>query len=314
MSNSANSNRFIALIDYTMAMLSSIRRPTLFDTLRLFFLGAIWGSTFIFVSILLVDFQPVSITAWRVLLAAVVLLIFVFLTRRKFPRGGRAWCYIFVVGALNSAVPFFLIGWGQQYISSAESALLMATGTFCALLVSHFSSDDERINLPRALGVSVGFIGVLVLVLWDLTQSGLGGVKGQIAVMAAGCSYAISTVISRRLTHFSSVSTSAATMLSACLYMIPLAFLLENPLPETVSITSIFSMVYLGVVATALAITVRFTIIRANGAVFMAQVGYLVPLFGVIWSALYFSDAVNLQTLVSLTLILAGIAITRKGS
>jgi drug/metabolite transporter (DMT)-like permease len=295
-------------------MLPAIRRPTGFDILRLFFVGAIWGSAFIFVSLALIDFGPVSITAWRVFLGAVVLVLIAFVTRSKFPRGTRYWCYIFVVGALNSAVPFFLISWGQQFISSAESALLMATGTFCALIVSHYTSEDERINLPRALGVTVGFIGVLVLVFWDVTESGLGGLKGQIAVMAAGCSYAISTVIARRLSHLPSISTSAGTMLSASLYMVPLAFLLENPLPVAAGSTSIFSLVFLGVVATALAITIRFTIIRANGAVFMAQVGYLVPLFGVIWSGLYFADAINLQTSLSLILILAGIAITRKGS
>jgi drug/metabolite transporter (DMT)-like permease len=295
-------------------MLAAIRRPTLFDTFRLFFVGAIWGSTFIFVSILLTDFQPISIAAWRVLLAAAVLILISFLTRSKFPRGVGHWRYVFVIGALNSAVPFFLIGWGQQFISSAESALLMAMGTFFALVVSHFTSEDERINLPRALGVSVGFMGVLVLVFWDLMEMGLGGLKGQIAVMAAGCSYALSTVIARRITHLPSISTSAATMMSASLYMVPLAFLLENPLPAEVSNTSIVSLLFLGVVATALAITIRFTIIRANGAVFMAQVGYLVPLFGVIWSGLYFADAINLQTILSLVLILAGIAITRKGN
>ena len=74
------------------------------------------------------------------------------------------------------------------------------------------------------------------------------------------------------------------------------------------------ALAYLGVVATALAMTMRFFIIRANGAVFMSLVGYLVPLFGVLWSALYFADAINLQTLVALMLILIGIALTRKGS
>lgn len=294
-------------------MLLAIRRPTLFDISRLFFVGAIWGGAFIFISIALTDFKPVSISAWRVLLAAVVLILISLLTRSRFPKDARYWRYIFVVGALNSAVPFFLISWGQQFISSAETALLMATGTFCALLVSHYTSEDERINLPRALGVSVGFLGVLILVFWDIEESGLGGLKGQIAVMIAGCSYAISTVIARRLTHLPSISTAAATMLSASIYMVPLAFLLENPLPADVSITSLLSLVYLGIIATALAVTIRFTIIRANGAVFMAQVGYLVPLFGVLWSGLYFADAINLQTLLALTLVLAGIAITRKG-
>ena len=295
-------------------MLSAIRQPTLSDVAQLIFVGAIWGGAFIFIAVALGDFGPISIAGWRVTLGAVVLLGIAVAIGQRFPRGWREWRKITLVGCLNSAIPFFLISWGQQFISSAESALLMAMGTFFALIVSHFTSDDERINLPRALGVAVGFIGVLVLVFWDIMESGPGALAGQLAVMLAGCSYAMSSIVSRRLTHLPMISTSAATLLSASLYMIPLAFVLEDPLPGSVSDSAVFALVYLGVIATALAMTLRFFIIRANGAVFMSLVGYLVPLFGVLWSALYFADAVNPQTLVALALILLGIAITRKGS
>lgn len=242
------------------------------------------------------------------------MLFIAMLISQKFPGGLRNWRFILVVGFLNSAVPFFLISWGQQYISSAESAILVAMGTFVSLLLSHFTSNDERINKSRVVGVAVGFFGVLVLVFWDLVESGAGNLWGQLAVMAAGCSYATSSVISRRLTHLPMISTSAVTLTSACLYMVPLAFVLEDPLPDNVDPSSIVALVYLGVIATALGFTVRFFIIRANGAVFMSLVGYLVPLFGVIWSGLYFADVINLQTLLSLSLIMLGIAITRRGS
>ncbi len=295
-------------------MLPAIRRPTLADVAKLTFVGAIWGGAFIFVTIALNDFGPMSIATWRVSLGASVMLFIAMLIGQKFPRGLRNWRFIIVVGFLNSAVPFFLISWGQQFISSAESAILVAMGTFVSLLLSHFTSDDERINKSRVLGVAVGFVGVLVLVFWDLVESGAGNLWGQLAVMAAGCSYATSSVISRRLTHLPMISTSAVTMSSACLYMVPLAFLLEDPLPGNVDPSSIVAIAYLGVVATALGFTVRFFIIRANGAVFMSLVGYLVPLFGVIWSGLYFADAINLQNLISLSLIMLGIAITRRGS
>ena len=295
-------------------MLSTIRRPSLFDVARLFFVGAIWGGAFIFIAVALDDFGPVSIAGWRVTLGALVLTIIALSIGQRFPRSWREWRMIVIVGCLNSAIPFFLISWGQQYISSAETAVLMAMGTFFALIVSHFTSHDERINGARALGVSVGFIGVLVLVFWDISATGLGPLAGQLAVTIAGCSYALSSIVSRRLTHLPMISTSAATMLSASLYMIPLALLLEDPFPADVADTSLFALAYLGVIATALAMTLRFFIIRANGAVFMSLVGYLVPLFGVLWSGLYFADAINLQTLLALGLILIGIAITRRGS
>jgi len=295
-------------------VLTTIRRPTPFDVSKLLFVGAIWGGAFLFVSIALNDFEPVSIAAWRVSLGALVLLVIAAVIGQQFPRGLHIWRLIFVVGFLNSAVPFFLISWGQQFISSAESAILVAMGTFVSLLLSHFTSQDERINISRVMGVAVGFVGVLVLVFWDLIESGAGNLWGQIAVMTAGCSYATSAVIARRLTHLPMISTSAVTMTGASLYLVPLAFLLEDPLPAEVASSSVIALVYLGVIATALAFTVRFFIIRANGAVFMSLVGYLVPLFGVIWSGLYFADTINLQTVISLSLIMLGIAITRRGS
>ena len=177
-------------------MLNPIRRPTLFDVARLFFVGAIWGGAFIFIALALTDFGPISIATWRVSLGAVVLVIIAVMVGQKFPRGLRNWRNVLVVGCLNSAVPFFLISWGQQFISSAETALLMAMGTFFGLVVSHFSSHDERINLSRALGVSIGFIGVLVLVLWDMIESGLGNLGGVIvAALGLGAAEQFSSFI-----------------------------------------------------------------------------------------------------------------------
>ena len=314
LSEALNTTYLVDGLIYTARMISAIRRPTSFDVGRLFFVGAIWGGAFIFIAVALDDFGPLSIAAWRVSLGAVVLLLIALAAGQRFPRALRDWRNVTIVGCLNSAIPFFLISWGQQFISSAESALLMAMGTFFALILSHYTSHDERINRARALGVTVGFIGVLVLVFWDINDSGLGELAGQLAVIVAGCSYATSSIVSRRLTHLPMLSTTAATLLGASLYMVPLAFLLENPLPTQVTDLSLLALAYLGVVATALAMTLRFFIIRANGAVFMSMVGYLVPLFGVLWSGLYFANAVNLQTLLALALILLGIAITRKGS
>ncbi|MDH3630088.1 MAG: DMT family transporter [Gammaproteobacteria bacterium] len=89
-------------------MLPAIRRPTLSDVAKLIFVGAIGGGAFIFVTIALNDFGPVSIATWRVSLGAVVMLFIAMLIGQKFPRGLRNWRNIFVVGCLNSAVPFFL--------------------------------------------------------------------------------------------------------------------------------------------------------------------------------------------------------------
>ncbi|NKB75632.1 MAG: EamA family transporter [Gammaproteobacteria bacterium] len=294
-------------------MAQKLRKASPFDVFRLVLVGAIWGAAFIFISIAIETFEPITIAAVRVALAAIILTAVSVVIRHSFPATLSDWRRVTVVGLFNSAIPFFLISWGQQYTSSAEAALLMATGTFCALLISHFTTTDERINWPRGVGVLIGFSGVFVLVVVELMQTGLGGLKGQIAVMAAGASYATSSVLARRISHLPAISTSAAIMASASCYLIPLALIFEHPLTIELNASAVLSILFLGVIATAFAFVVRFAVIRDNGAVFMAQVGYLVPLFGVLWSWLFLSEAITVQTWVALVCIVIGIAFTRKG-
>ncbi|MGI9315788.1 MAG: DMT family transporter [bacterium] len=294
--------------------MTAIRRAGALDVGKLLFVGALWGASFIFIALALTSYGPISVASGRILLAAVVLLLICLWMGYRFPTTLSDWRKMLLIGVLNSALPFFLISWGMQYISSAEAALLMASGTFCALILSHFVSPDERINLQRGIGVCIGFGGVLVLVLSELVQTGMGSLAGQLAVIAAGASYAASSVMSRRISHLSSLPAAACILATASVYMVPAALWWEQPLKGDAQSSAVLAMLVLGVMSTALAYVIRLTIIKTNGAVFMAQVGYLVPLFGVVWSWLFLSEAVSMNTLAALGIILLGIAVTRKGT
>lgn len=291
-----------------------IRRAGALDVGKLLFVGALWGLSFILMSVALKSFGPISIAAWRITLASFVLLVVCFASGRALPRDPADWRRMLFIGMLNSALPFFLISWGLQFISSAESALLLATGTFCSLVLSHFVSADERINSARAIGVFVGFCGVAMLVLGDLLAEGLGGIRGQLAVMGAGVSYAISSVLSRRISHLSSLPAAAGILATGTCYMIPLALWLERPLNPGAAPDALLALVMLGIFATGLANVIRLSIIRHNGAVFMSQVGYLVPLFGVFWAWLLQAERITPATWLALGAIVVGIVITRRGT
>ena len=291
-----------------------IRAATALDVGKLVFVGALWGLSFILMSLALDAFGPISIAAWRITLASAVLLAVCLATGRSLPRDPLDWWKMGVIGALNSALPFFLISWGLQTVSSAESALLLASGTFCSLILSHFVTSDERINLARTVGVLVGFCGVSILVLDDLSAHGVGGIRGQLAIIGAGVSYAVSSVMSRRISHLPSLPAAAGILTTGTCYMLPLALWLEQPLNINADGTALVALVVLGVFATGLAYVIRLNIIRHNGAVFMSQVGYLVPLFGVLWAWLLLSEDVTLKTLFALSAILLGIVITRRGT
>ncbi len=295
-------------------MLTPFRAANPLDFARLLFVCAIWGSAFVFIEIALDSFGPITVAAFRVLMASVVLLPMSGFANKLTQLSNREWLIVSIVGLFNSALPFFLISWAQQYINAAEAAVLMATGAFSALIISHFTTTDERINAPRAVGLLVGFGGVLILFWDELQRANTSAIGGLLAVTAAGVCYASSTVLARRVSHISAITMATYTVSSALIYMLPLALWLEWPVVAGASISSWASVIYLGVISTALAYVIRFTIIRNNGAVFMSQAGYLVPAFGAFWGWLLLSNEINATLLLSLCIILIGVAITRVGA
>ncbi len=295
-------------------MLSPFRAATPIDFSRLLLVAAIWGIAFVFIEVALQSFGPISVAALRITTAAAGLLIFSLSVRRLQRLNQSDWPLVLLIGFLNGALPFFLISWAQQHISAAVTSVLMATAPLSVLIISHLTTHDERINALRAIGLLVGFGGVLVL-FWDKLNEGQpGALLAMLAVAAAGACYGSSAVFSRRLSHVTAVTLSTYTLSSACIYMLPLALIFEQPAWASVSLASWLAVLFLGLVATAFAYAMRFKIIHENGAVFMSQVGYLVPVFGVLWGWWLLNNELKLQLWLALALILLGIVITRRGA
>ncbi len=295
-------------------MLVPFRKANAFDISRLLLVSAIWGSAFVFIDVALRSFGPITVAALRITTAAIISSLAAYKTHKMGRINAAEWKVICVVGLFNSALPFYLISWSQQHINAAEAAVLMATGAFSALILSHFFTQDERINTPRALGLLVGFSGVFVLFWEELQGNNLGAIAGLLAVTGAGICYASSTVLSRRVSHIPALTLATYTVASAMVYMLPLALLTEQSAFYSATAISWSAVLYLGVISTGLAYVIRFTIIRNNGAVFMSQVGYLVPIFGTFWGWLLLSNSIRPQLGLALIIILCGLAITRKGA
>jgi len=100
--------------------LTAIRPPNAMDVGRLLLVSALWGTSFLCITIALVDFSPLAIAAWRVAMATVLVLVICGFRGVRLPLDKASWLLFTGVGLLNSAVPFTLIGWGQQTVDSAR--------------------------------------------------------------------------------------------------------------------------------------------------------------------------------------------------
>lgn len=289
--------------------MKAIKAPQFSDHTVLLLLGAVWGSSFLCVSIALKDYPPTSIAAIRIALAALILLAIIRVKGLSLPRSARDWIFLFVIGALNSSIPFSLISFAQQSISSGMSAMLISTAPFSALLIAHYYTHDDKISGNKVFGMLIGFGGVLVLVGADVLASRSDAVGGQLMALLAAFCYGSSSLLIRKVSHINSLVSSASVLLVTSLYFLPLVAYIDQPWLIEPSFESLMALVYLGIMPTALAYLLRFWLINRVGSVYVSQVAYVIPLFALAWGWLFLHEVPDTKIWLAMALILAGIAV-----
>jgi drug/metabolite transporter (DMT)-like permease len=294
----------------TAATRISQARPA--DVAVLVLLGAVWGSTFTWVEFALVDYGPVTIAAARLAFGGAALAALGAVLGFDWPRGGRTWLLLFVTGFFNSSLPFFLQSFGQRTLEAGHAAVLIGTAPVFALVLNHWLTADDRINWRKAAGIALGFSGIVLLVGADALAGATQSVWAQFALVAVAACYALSSTLVRFITGLSNLSASAWLLLTSTLYMVPAAAWLERPWEATFRLSSFGALLIMGLVTTAAAFYLRVWLIRRAGAVFMSQVSYLVPVFGLFWGWLLLDEVPAWTLFLALGLVLAGVLLSRK--
>lgn len=289
----------------------AIRQPVWSDYLRLFTAAALWGSTFLFNEVALDDFSPVAIATYRVSLAAVLLCLICYWRGLQVRLDAQALLLLTAIGVLNSAIPFTLIGWGQLRIDSATTAILLACSPFATLLMSHYMTADDRFSWHKLVGLLFGFSGVCVLIGRGLYEGG-GSVAGMLAVVLAACCYSLSSLLIRRLGAMPRLLLVTGSLLAASLVLLPVTLVLYPPWQQSYHSVSLGALVFLAIGPTAIAYVMRAQIVKINGAVFMSTVGYLIPLFAVLWGWLFLGLRPGVHLWLALLLILSGVALGQR--
>lgn len=284
--------------------------PSTANWISIFALGLIWGGTFMVVSIALRGYGPITVACARTTLGALALLGIMFALRRPLP-SPKAMRAIAVIGPLNTALPFMLLSWGQQYVPSAFAGISMAVLPLFVLPLAYFFSD-EILNLRRVIGVIFGVIGAIVLIGPGVLRIGTGMEPwGQIACLLATLSYSISSILTRRCPPVDSITMAAFTLMFGSIIMIPLMILTEG-IPTPTTHESTLAIIFLGLIPTAFAAYLRVLVVRSAGSVFMTNVNYQVPLWSVVFGAVVLDETLPIEFFIALGIILTGLAISQS--
>lgn len=279
-------------------------------------LGLVWGATFLFIELALEGITPFWLAAGRIGFAA-LLAVAIWQLRggRLFLTEDTAWRALAVSGLFNSAVPFMLLSWGQQTVTSGFAGVSMASGALIMLPLAHVFVPGERITPRRTIGMLVGFGGVAVLLGGQAFASSGDPMEayGRLACFgAAGC-YAVSSVLVRRLPPIDPFGLAAMALVFGSMLVIPAAFVVEGPppLPDT---RTLWIVALLGLIPTAGANMLRILVIRSAGPVFMSLVSYQVPMWSVILGIVVLGEPFKVQLLLAMGLILLGVLISQWGA
>ena len=263
------------------------------------------------VAIALEGYGPLTVACARTTLGALALLLLMRVLRRPLPtfttqmRG-----YLLAIGLLNTALPFALLSWGQQYVPSAFAGISMAALPLFVLPLAHVFTD-EKLQLRSILGVSLGFIGAAVLIGPGVLRIGTGMEPlGQIACIGASISYAVSSIMTRRCPPIDPITLAALLLSVGAMALIP-AMLIFEGLPTLAEPRPTLAILFLGFVPTALAALIRVATIRSAGAVFMTLVNYQVPLWSMLFGVLILNEVLPLRFFAALGLILFGLAVSQ---
>lgn len=291
-----------------------MQTPTLTNWLSILALGVIWGGTFMVVSIALQGYGPLTVACARTTLGAAALLMLMRALNRPLPDfNGRMWKYLIVIGLLNTALPFALLSWGQQYVPSAFAGISMAALPLFVLPLAHIFTD-EKLSTRNLVGVTLGFVGAVVLIGPSILRIGSGWEPlGQIACIAAALSYAISSIMTRRCPPIDPITMAALLLVVGAIALIP-AMLIVEGVPTVTDRTSTIAIIFLGIVPTALAALLRVYTIRSAGAVFLTLVNYQVPVWSMIFGAWILAEILPLRFFIALGLIMIGLIISQWSS
>lgn len=274
-------------------------------------LAALWGGSFVFMRVAVPALGPIPLAYVRVAIAAMLLLAIAF-AQRRIPAFRTRWREFLVLGIVNSAIPFVLFCYAEQYISASAGAVLNATSPFFAVIAGAIWLA-QPVTWKKLAGIALGLVGVIVLVGWQPGSMNEHALLAVAACLVAAICYALAGVYVKRVLHdVPSMAIACASQVAAALALMPLLPFVPVPGPITPVVAA--NVAGLAIGSTAVAYLIYFKLIADVGPQRALTVTFLIPLFGVLWGWLFLDEPLTRNLLVGGALVVAGTVMTVRAN
>ncbi len=282
--------------------------------LMLILLGTLWGGSFFFARIAVLEIPPLWLVFLRVCIAALALHLYLATTGqwRKFV--AVPLLPFFGLGLLNNAIPFSLLFVGQTQLGAGLASILNATTPFLTVIAANMLTRDEKANPAKIIGTLLGIAGAAV-VMGPTALQGIGApLWAQLCIIGAALSYAFASVYAKRFKGIPPLMIATGQLSASSLIILPVAALAHGlPSPSGWSLHAWGAVLALALASTAFAYTLFFRIIALAGATFVSLVTLIVPISAVALGVIFLGESLKSNQLAGLVLIGAGLIIMNRG-
>lgn len=270
------------------------------DLVRLVILAAIWGASFLFMRIV----APVLGALWtaevRVAIAGVAMLIFMLLTGRAMNFRAH-WKHYLALGTLNSALPFALFSYAALTLPAGYSAILNATSPLWGALVGA-AVLGESLTTRKIAGLFTGVVGVAFLVRLGPAQFSPAVMLAALACVGAALCYGIAGAYSKKKSSgIAPPLMATGSQLGAALVLLP--FLPLSPVRGDITPFVMMIAALLALLCSAIAYFIYFRLLADVGPTKALTVTFLIPLFALVWGAVFLGEEISLNTLIGCAMV-----------
>lgn len=273
----------------------------------LLLLATLWGGSYTFIKIGVETIPPLTLIAGRTLIAGAILLAVIRWRGLKLPRDRDSWRKFLFQACLNSVVPFTLIAWAERSVDAGLAAILNATTPVFVFLITLALTRSREVDLRKAFGVAAGLAGI-TLVVGMQALAGFGTeLVAQLAIVLATVCYAWAALFGRNFTGFDPLIPAAGSLICGAALLTPVALVVDRPWTLSPSQDSLFALLALAAVSTALAFAIYFRLIRTLGPVGTTAVSYLRVPVGVAIGIVFLGERLSPTAWAGLTLVILGV-------
>lgn len=278
-------------------------------------LAAVWGSAFMAIKAGLEFFPPVLFAALRYDLAGVLMLGYaVYATDRWRPRSREEWALVAVGSLLLIAAYHAFLFIGEQGTTSAAAAVIVSLSPVLTTAFARVLLPDERLTIAGLVGIGLGLAGVVVLTRPSPESLLSGDLLAEGLVFAAALSFALGSVLARRIPAELPIETMEAwSMLGGALVMHGLSVALaESPAAIEWTTGALAALVYLSVASSAFGFLLYFDLLSRLGPVEINLVSYVAPVFAALSGALVLGEAIDGATVAGFFIIFSGFVLLKR--